>query len=71
MKLTEDAAGAHVCMKREKDHTRHITGNYTKNPVTYFTNTRTTEASDVVKSLFVLNLQSPVGKFPYFAHTLY
>jgi hypothetical protein len=48
MKLTENAARAHVGMERENDHTRHTTGNYTKIPVTYFTNIRTIDASDAV-----------------------
>jgi len=60
MKLTENAARARVCMERENDHTRHTNGNYTKIPVTYFINMRTIDASDVVKALFIFNLQSPV-----------
>jgi hypothetical protein len=59
-KFSENAARAHVCMERENDHTLHTTGNYTKIPVTYFTNMRTIDASDVVKALFILDLQSPV-----------
>jgi len=57
MKLTENASGAYVCMQRENDHIRHTTGNYTKIPVTCFTNMRTIDASNVVKALFILNLQ--------------
>jgi len=60
MKLTENAARAHVCMERENDHTRHTKSNYTKTPVNYFKNMRTINASDVVKALFTFNLQSPV-----------
>jgi hypothetical protein len=59
MKLTENAARAHVRTERENDRTRHTTGNHTKIPVNYFTNTRTMDASDVVKALFIFNLQSP------------
>jgi len=55
MKLTENTAGAY-----EDDHTHHTTGNYTKIPVTCFTNMRTIEASNVVKALFILNLQRQV-----------
>jgi hypothetical protein len=60
MKLTENAARAHICMERENDHTRHTNGNYTKIPVNYFTNMRIIDGSDVVKALFILNLQSPI-----------
>jgi hypothetical protein len=60
VKPTENAAPAHVCIGREKDHTHHTTGNYTKIPVTYFTNMKTTDASDAVKALFILDFQSPV-----------
>jgi len=60
MKLTENAAGTYVCMQRENNHTRHAIGNYTKIPVTCFTNMRTIDNSNVVKALFILNLQSSV-----------
>jgi hypothetical protein len=60
VKFTENAASEHVCMERENDHTRQTNGNYTKIPVTYFTNMKTTYASDAVKALFIIDLQSPV-----------
>jgi hypothetical protein len=64
VKPTKNAALARVYMGRENDHTRQTTGNYTKIPVTCFTNMKTSDASEAVKALFTLDLQSPVLILP-------